>query len=248
MYISIRYQDENKIASECRIFNCRVRREATWEEAREFGFFDRNSSLSRLGVVHHTDKNQYFHNYLDKYDFVLSKIRNESFTMIELGVFKGESMRMWHEYFPSATIVGVDIDKDAKQYENRNENMIVEVMDISKPENLNKLKQSYVPRFILDDASHIWSHQILALSTLYPCLPSGGIYIIEDLETSVMNGCMKKYGDINVTAMQFCSRIARIVASKIPEKFGQFSDSINEIGMATELVMAMKGSYVFIKQ
>jgi hypothetical protein len=38
--------------------------------------------------------------------------------------------------------------------------------------------------FINDDGSHIPEHQLLSFNTLFPLLCEGGIYIIEDIETS----------------------------------------------------------------
>ena len=37
---------------------------------------------------------------------------------------------------------------------------------------------------IIDDGSHLPSHQLLSLETLWPSLAPGGLYIVEDVETS----------------------------------------------------------------
>ena len=37
---------------------------------------------------------------------------------------------------------------------------------------------------MIDDAIHLWSHQILSLKTLLPLLQPSGIFILEDIHTS----------------------------------------------------------------
>ena len=54
--------------------------------------------------------------------------------------------------------------------------------DSGEPDDLQRLAAA-APHLdvIIDDASHASYHQQLALKNLWPTLPSGGIYIIEDL-------------------------------------------------------------------
>jgi hypothetical protein len=44
------------------------------------------------------------------------------------------------------------------------------------------------PDFILDDGSHIMSHQITSFETLFPWLKDGGVYACEDTHTSIWGG------------------------------------------------------------
>jgi hypothetical protein len=63
----------------------------------------------RFSIVHK------WRHYLDVYDRHLSRFRNSSFKMLEIGVFKGGSMRLWRDYFGSdAVLFGVDIDPECK--------------------------------------------------------------------------------------------------------------------------------------
>ena len=71
--------------------------------------------LSNLAVKYGTDKIVNF--FIPHYEKYFAPFRNQQFTLLELGVWNGGSMRMWEEYFPSATIIGVDIDKRCKQYQ-----------------------------------------------------------------------------------------------------------------------------------
>ena len=47
---------------------------------------------------------------------------------------------------------------------------------------------------IIDDGSHLPSHQLLSLETLWPSLAPGGLYIVEDVETSYWAQHAQLYG------------------------------------------------------
>jgi hypothetical protein len=90
---------------------------------------------------------------------------------------------MWLELFPNAYIYGMDIDKEYS-----GERYSVVKGDQSKQADLEKLNALISANkglfFINDDGSHIPEHQLLTFNTLFPSLEEGGIYIIEDIETS----------------------------------------------------------------
>jgi hypothetical protein len=44
-----------------------------------------------------------------EYESLLGLLRHERFALLELGVFHGDSLAMWRDGFPRATIVGVDV-------------------------------------------------------------------------------------------------------------------------------------------
>ncbi|MDR1656372.1 MAG: class I SAM-dependent methyltransferase [Deltaproteobacteria bacterium] len=144
----------------------------------------KSTILDNIGRRHGTDKcggGEGRHDYLRKYEFFLGPLRNQNFTFLELGVFKGASLKTWSEFFPQAQIIGADIEPEAAQY--RCDNARVIVGDLSQNEFLLTLKE-FSPLVVLDDASHWWPDQLRAFFTFYPDLPSGGLYIIEDIHTS----------------------------------------------------------------
>lgn len=79
-------------------------------------------------------------------------------------------------------------------------------------------------------------------------MPSGGIYILEDLETSFQSHLLLDYGDAPIDAYTVAERIARVAASRIPCTDGPFAEEITAVGMATELVATMLSSCIFIKR
>ena len=186
------------------------------------------------------------HNYLDKYEFVLRSFRDQPIRLLELGVFQGASLRMWKTYFPRGEIFGVDIGEDVGKYEE--ERIYIIQADLSNAAQLTRLAEIQ-PQIIIDDASHIVSHQILALFTLFEILPHGGVYIVEDLETSLNPEQFEDaYRDLPLNAYDVCARIARVTARKVPDDDSIYADQINRIGMAAELVSIMMGSVVLIKR
>ena len=226
------------------LFNCRVRKKVPYSESLKFDFFREYQDLDKIAQNEFTDK--VAHGYIKKYDFFLNKFRTQEFNLLELGIFNGGSLKMWKRYFPYAEIYGVDINPKCKKYEDKRIHPII--MDLSSIENLKTLRD-IKPTIIVDDASHLWSHQIKALITLFDVLPSGGVFIVEDMETSVNPDLFPGYNDFPISGYDFCERIIRVVMSKRPDAVADdFSAAITEIGMTTELIATIKGSCIFIKR
>ena len=72
------------------------------------------SLLDELALKYGTDKGSQYHNYCNKYDKILFPLREKFTNILEIGVANGSSVRMWEEYFPNATIHGVDFTPECK--------------------------------------------------------------------------------------------------------------------------------------
>ena len=235
---------ENLLDHNLHMYSCRAGRRIKEEEYPKLGYF-KDRELEKLGRREVTDKCYYGHNYLDKYEHFLKGFRNREFTLLELGVFDGASERMWRDYFPKAQVIGVDIDSRCKEYEG--ERIGIDIADLGKIEELKRLRE-YRPTIIIDDASHLWSHQINALLVLFDVLPSGGIYIIEDMETSANTEQYPGFNDCELNAYTFCERIISVVMSKTPCKEEPLAEAITRIGMDIEMASVIKGSCIFVKR
>lgn len=144
----------------------------------------KSTVLDEMGRKHQTDKCGAWaaaHDYLRKYEFFFRPLRREKFTFLELGVYKGASLKTWAEYFEAADIVGVDIEEETLAHAAGRVKVLLG--DLSRTDFLQTLP-ALNPKVILDDASHWWADQLRALFILYPPLMSGGIYIVEDIQTS----------------------------------------------------------------
>lgn len=140
-------------------------------------------TLNEIGLCYNSDKSSEFHNYLELYDKEFSNIRNNENNILEIGILNGDSLNILSEYFYNSKIYAIDID-DKKRYDN--EKIKTYIGDQSDINFLNNFDDNFF-EVILDDGSHRMNHQQISLSILFKKLKSGGIYIIEDLHTSLYN-------------------------------------------------------------
>jgi hypothetical protein len=142
-------------------------------------------SLNTIAKSKGTDKSSEIHNYCEKYEKWLPFNRLEPLTILEIGVLHGDSLSTWREYFPNATIVGIDIEPSCKQYENLDKKVFVEIGSQDDPEFLKTVAQKWGPfDMILDDGSHINRHVIISFNNLIDYVKPEGVYVIEDTCTS----------------------------------------------------------------
>jgi hypothetical protein len=128
-----------------------------------------------------TDKVSH-HRYDRFYPLFLESLRDQEFNMLEIGVGSGGSLRLWEEYFPKASIYGVDIDYS--YFEGSSERFTLHEFDQSNPNDLKEIVNT-IPKckFIIDDGSHHPHHQFITFIELFKnLLEPGGVYIIEDIE------------------------------------------------------------------
>ena len=146
--------------------------------------------LSRLAIRFGSDKYG-GHLYTPIYHQLFSGLREQPIKVLEIGIggyssvhAGGLSLRMWAEYFPYATIVGLDIEPKTLDLPPR-----VHVVQGSQVDHglLVRLNAEHGPfDIIIDDGSHVVSHMIDSFRTLYPIMAPDGIYCIEDTQTCFM--------------------------------------------------------------
>ena len=148
------------------------------------------SSFLELGRKHGTDKVGH-HGYHFFYPRFLEPLRDEKFTMLEIGYLRGESARMWEEYFPHAQIFAMDLGNSGVF--GRHE---VLQGDQGDPDDLRRVVQRLgSAKLVIDDGSHQPTHQYETFNYLFRhLLEPGGIYIIEDIETNYWNPESSCYG------------------------------------------------------
>lgn len=145
-------------------------------------------SLTTLMNRHGTDK-LFAHHYDGEYTRHFEPLRDKAIRLLEIGIGGynvagkgGESLRVWHAYFPNAQIIGIDIEDKRWLC---NDRITTVVCDQSDEAALLQLNEQWGPfDVIIDDGSHIQSHILTSFNTLFPCLAPGGIYVIEDLATA----------------------------------------------------------------
>ena len=108
----------------------------------------------------------------------------DKITILEIGIFKGGSLRMWKNYFsPDSLIVGIDINPACKKFEK--DNIKTYIGDQTDVNFLNSvIKDIGKPDIIIDDGGHTSNQQIISFNYLFNHLNDQGIYLIEDTHTS----------------------------------------------------------------
>lgn len=120
------------------------------------------------------------HSYDESYDLLFDRFR-DGCTLFEIGLAKGDSIRLWNEYFSNSTIKGCDLSIIFEPIKPMNGNTIdVFAQDATKPEIIKRLA---LERFdiIIDDGSHMEDDQVKTFEMLKHYMKPGGLYIIEDI-------------------------------------------------------------------
>ena len=143
-------------------------------------------NLNDLGLKYGTDKSTLLHNYLNKYEPYFANPTDVK-KILEIGLRRGgkwknehitPSLEMWGEFFPNAKLYGFDI----KYLKTQNQRISLSQGDQSNMDDMVKLSNSIGAGldFIIDDGSHLPSHQLVTFLLLFPNLKENGVYIIED--------------------------------------------------------------------
>jgi hypothetical protein len=123
------------------------------------------------------------HGYHRFYPWFLREFRGRPIRLLEIGIDQLGSVNLWRTYFKAGLELH-GIDRDKKTFEDSSVHL--HKVDQSKLAELKRFVESTKDGFdvIVDDGSHIPEHQLQTLESLWPILSPGGVYILEDIETS----------------------------------------------------------------
>ena len=119
--------------------------------------------------------------FLEIYFNYFKNYKEKEINILEIGVDKGESLKIWRQYFSKAKICGIDIN-DIKYK--------IDGVDIIKADQTNVKDLASVCKkyksfdIIIDDGGHHSNQIITSLNFLFYYLNENGLYIVEDLQTS----------------------------------------------------------------
>lgn len=157
-------------------------------EIRFFASFFVSSNLTTLAKLFKTDK-WGSHFYTPHYQTHFKKFRFRKIKFLEIGVggYKdpysgGSSLRMWKAYFPFAKIYALDIYDKSPHEERRIKIYKGSQVDMDFLQSIcNEVGEFDL---IVDDGSHVNEHVIESFNFLFQKLKKGGIYVVEDTQTS----------------------------------------------------------------
>jgi hypothetical protein len=138
--------------------------------------------LDVIGALEGSDKSssyRYGWDYLRHYEALLADYRHLPINVLEIGIGKGPSLRMWRWFFTQAEITGIDTNPECLQH--AGPRVTVEIGSQIDTAFLDQVCERAPPMIILDDGSHQHEHMITTFEYLLPLLEPGGIYIVEDV-------------------------------------------------------------------
>lgn len=109
---------------------------------------------------------------------------SEPIRLLEIGVRDGGSLEVWRKYFGANAVIA-GIDKDPKSLESDPPEQVF-LGDQTDQEVLRRAIAFLggPPHVVIDDGSHHRRHQWRTFDFLFPRLPDGGLYFMEDTHTS----------------------------------------------------------------
>jgi hypothetical protein len=143
------------------------------------------TELCDLANKYGTDKQSTW-GYMPTYQRWLEPRRNETMVVLELGVYRGASLKMWRDFFPNAMIFGIDNDPapSAVAGEARIKTFNI---DGYNPDLLIPVLREIGPiDLFVDDALHTAERQLPTFERVFPHLAPGGIYAIEETRSGEM--------------------------------------------------------------
>ena len=138
-----------------------------------------------------SDKGSGAHNYTTVYSVLFKQFDDQPIRIFELGLAivgrPGASLRGWRELFPNARVYGADINRSVLFQEDGIETFYCDQLDKRSIRELwsQPSLQSKVD-LIVEDGLHTFEGNISFLENSIESLRPGGIYVIEDIEHSMV--------------------------------------------------------------
>ncbi|KOG32275.1 class I SAM-dependent methyltransferase [Streptomyces resistomycificus] len=152
----------------------------------------RFTDLTELAVRFDADK-WGGHWYTPHYQQYFAPLRDRRVKVLEIGVggydapdLGGASLRMWKHYFWRGQVYGLDLYPKQGVTEPRLRTVQGDQSDAAF---LTDFAREYGPfDVVIDDGSHFSQHVLTSFSVLFPQVRHGGLYVIEDMQSSYWPG------------------------------------------------------------
>lgn len=119
--------------------------------------------------------------YAASYERIFGSLAEQDIKLLELGVLRGGSLKLWRDYFTNGQIVGLDLNRIQITDSDRIRLYQGSQDDLGLLHTIGKENAPQGFDIIIDDASHIGEITRKSFWFLFNnCLKPGGIYVIED--------------------------------------------------------------------
>jgi hypothetical protein len=145
--------------------------------------------------------------YFDIYERHLKRFVGREVRILEIGVYSGGSLDMWHSYFGAhCHVYGVDIEPACVAYEKERTHVLI---GDQADRGFWRRVRAEVPRFdiVVDDGGHEPEQQIVTLEEVFPHINPGGVYLCEDIVGH--NNAFATYAHALTTALNEAATMQR---------------------------------------
>lgn len=152
-----------------------------------------------------TDKHT-SHSYLPSYDELFAPYKDQEVKILELGNHHGGSLRLWNDYFTNAEIYGIEIDTRAglRHFDDIENVTVYENTSAVSFDTIRMIEDlGFKFDIIIDDASHLPSHQVFTGKFWSRLLKDDGVLVIEDVQSinycdEIINSFPPRFTDVRV--------------------------------------------------
>ena len=189
------------------------------------------------------------HGFTLIYNSLLEYKRLEYKNILEIGVEKGSSLKMWYDYFPNAMIYGIDNfgglflpEIIALMESIQNDRIKIFVGDQVDDTFSKKVFKDIEFDLIIDDGGHSAWQQQISFKNLFQNLKSNCYYIIEDVGVSLI----REYRQFDGLESSTVGWLKSIVSGKpfsyyiTDEEFYPIITKINTISFNDEIGIILK--------
>lgn len=116
------------------------------------------------------------------YERELAAYRDRPISLLEVGIWSGDSLRLWGEYFSQARIMGIDVYlmPQVGPMVAKYNSISVVIADAYTTDKVSTLSEFDV---IIDDGSHNLANQLFMVENYLPKVKPGGLFVIEVVQT-----------------------------------------------------------------
>ena len=104
--------------------------------------------------------------------------RDQVETVLEIGIQYGYSMSLWRDYFPKATVIGVDVNY-CPDMDNQ-ERIVPVYTNAYSEEFVNTIPDNSLD-IVIDDGPHTFESMVFFLNNYLNKVKPGGILVLEDI-------------------------------------------------------------------
>jgi len=143
--------------------------------------------------------------------------------ILEVGVLQGRSLGAWASKFPCATVLGLDafvLKEDPAMPVLQPGRYTVQEADQEDPASLLAATAGQSFDLIIDDGGHSMRQQQNTMQALWPKVRPCGLFIMEDLHTSIEGKGFKKMQDFSPTTLDLMTGLVPSNASELVD-FGK---------------------------